>query len=300
MRWRRGGGRAAIAACAIGLLSGCAGSEPGADTTSATPTPATATTAADAGVLLELVQLRGDVAGAMVELRVTNEGDDELVIERAAYASSRWSAPMERVDEARIPPGARRNLQLQLPEPTCDAAPLEHLATLELADGTRVEGVPADPFGQLDALDDAVCDLRAFASEVAAVEWLDPEIPADGSGPAILRLRVSPVAGGGAAVGTIDEVAATVLLAPLDASAARIEALPVGLAIATGTPATVVDVPLTPGRCDLHAVAEDKQGTIFRVRATQGGERVDLLLPSPEAQRKALLDWAVARCAALP
>ena len=86
------------------------------------------------GVLVELVQLRGDVASGHVELRVTNRGDRELVIASAAYESSRWSAPMVRDDEARIPPGARRNLRLPLPEPTCDAGPLEHRATLRLAE----------------------------------------------------------------------------------------------------------------------------------------------------------------------
>lgn len=280
--------------CAVAvalLVSACASPAP---TASPTAEPA------EPSVVLELVQLRGDVASGHVELRVTNEGDEAVDIARATYASSRWSAPMVRDDDASIPPGARRNLRLLLPEPTCDAAPVEHRATLELADGRVLEGEPGDPFGQLEALDDAECDLRAFAREVAAVEWLDPEIPGDGSGPAILRLRVSPVAGSGAAVGSIDEVAATVLLAPLDASAARIEALPVGLAIEAGAPATVIDVPLTPGRCDLHAVAEDKQGTIFRIRATRGGERVDLVLPSPDSQRDALLGWVVARCAVLP
>ena len=35
------------------------------------------------------------------------------------------------------------------------------------ADGSVVEGEPQDPFGQLDALDDRVCDVRAFARDVA-------------------------------------------------------------------------------------------------------------------------------------
>ena len=54
---------------------------------------------------------------------------------------------------------------------------------------------------------------------------------------------------------------------------------------------------IRPGRCDLHAVAEDKQGTIFRIRATAAGEPADLLVPVPDEQRDALLGWVVARCA---
>jgi hypothetical protein len=286
--------RAAATAAGIGAvlaLAACAG---------APDAPPSATTASEAPLALEVVQLRGDVASGHIELRVTNEGDAALEVARAVYESNRWSAPMERSRGDAIPPGASRNLRLQLPEPTCDAGPLEHRARLELADGRVVEGAPGDPLGQLDALDDAVCALRDFEREVAAVRWLDPVVPADGSGPAIVRLELVPVAGEGAAGGSLDEVAATVLLAPVDASGARIEALPVGLPIEPGGAPAVVEVPLTPGRCDAHAIAEDKQGTLFRIRARVDGEPVELVLPSPDAQRDALLAWVVARCAALP
>lgn len=273
--------RPAAALLGVLALAGCAG----------------APEATVAPVQLEVVQLRGDVAGGFVELRVTNPGTVELVVERATYESSAWSAPMERVDEARIPPGARRNLRMQLPEPTCAPGPVEHRATLELADGTVVRGEPQDPLGQLEALDDAVCDLDAFERGVAALSWLEPEIPADGSALAMLRLEVSPVAGAGERLGSIDAVAATVLLTPADAAGERLESLPVALEVAAGDPPTVVEVPLVPGRCDLHAIAEDKQGTIFRIRATAGDEPVDLRLPAPDDQRDALLAWVVARCA---
>lgn len=267
-----------------------------------TASPATPSTmpASDADAVLEIVQLRGDVVSGHIELRVTNEGDAALEVARAAYESSRWSAPMQRAEGDAVPAGASRNLRLQLPPPTCDEGPLEHRAVLELADGRVVAGVPGDPLGQLEAIDDAACALRSFERDVAAVRWLDPAIPADGSGAAIVRLEVVPVAGEGVAGGSVDEVGATVLLAPVDASGNRIESLPVGLAIEPGDEPAVVEVPLTPGRCDAHAIAEDKQGTLFRIRATIGGEPVELVLPSPDAQRDALLAWVVARCAALP
>lgn len=272
---------AAIGALTIGA-TGCAG-----------PTaPATA-----GPVQLEIVQLRGDVAGGFVELRVTNDAATELVIERASYASSAWSAPMERVDEARIPPGARRNLRMQLPEPTCEAGTVEHRAVLELADGTVVEGEPGDPLGQLEALDDAVCDRRAFERDVARLRWLPADIPPDGARAAVLQLEVAPAAGAGAPLGSVDDIGATVLLAPADAAGDRIESLPAALEVVAGAGPTVVDVPLVPGRCDLHAIAEDKQGTIFRIRATAGDEPVQLVLPVPDDQRDALLGWVVARCA---
>ncbi|MCR8671898.1 hypothetical protein, partial [Agrococcus sp. HG114] len=280
------GAALALGACAAG------GEAPRAPTPSAEP-------AADARVLLEIVQLRGDVTSGHIELRVTNEGDELLEVTRAVYESTRWSAPMVRDDDARIPAGARRNLRLQLPRAVCGAGPLEHRAVVELADGRRLEGAPEDPLGQLERLDDAECDLRAFERDVAAVAWLEPAIPADGSGPAVVRLELAPVARAQGEAGTIAAVDATALLAPLDASGTRTESLPVGAALEPGAPPSVVEVPLVPGRCDLHAVAEDKQGTLFRIRATRGGEPVDLLLPSPDAQRDALLDWVVARCAVL-
>lgn len=287
----RRGAAAVWGAVVLLSIAGCAGSPGRAP--SAMP-------ATEASIVLELVQLRGDVASGHVELRVTNGGAAELEVARAVYESSRWSAPMERTEGDAVPPGASRNLRLQLPEPTCDEGPIEHLARLELADGRVVAGAPGDPLGQLESIDDAACALRAFEREVATVRWLEPVIPADGSGPAIVRLELDPVAGEGAAGGTVDEVGATVLLAPADASGNRIESLRVGLALEPGGETAVVEVPLTPGRCDAHAIAEDKQGTLFRLRASTGGEPVDLLLPSPDAQRDALLAWVVARCAAQP
>ncbi|WP_148058741.1 hypothetical protein [Agrococcus jenensis] len=286
-----------VVLCAVLGVAGCATAPAEPDPVPETTVPQTTAPEATVPVLLEIVQLRGDVAGGFVELRVTNEGTDELVIERAAYDSSAWSTTMTRVDEARIPAGARRNLRLQLPEPTCEPGPVEHRATLELADGSVVEGEPQDPLGQLDALDDRVCDVRAFARDVAGLAWLAPDIPADGSRAAVLRLEVSPAPGGGERLGSIDDVAATVLLTPTDARGGRLEALPVALEIVAGAAPTVIEVPLAPGRCDLHAVAEDKQGTIFRIRATAAGEPVDLLVPVPDDQRDALLGWVVARCA---
>jgi hypothetical protein len=308
MRRRGSSGAALLAGAALigaAMLGGCTIPAPGAATPTqgaATPTPTTPATpgAPDASaVLLEVVQLRGDVASGHIELRVTNETNAPLAVVRATYASSRWASPMVRDDDAEIPPGARRNLRLALPEPTCDRAPIEHLATLELADGAVIEGVPEDPLGQLDSLGADACDLRDFEAAVADVDWLPPEIPLDGSGPAVLRLRFSPLAAPSPQRATVEAILATPLLAPVDAAGTRADPLPIGVELRRSDRPTVVEVPLEPGRCDLHAIAEDKQGTIFRVLGTMGGEPIDLVLVSPPEQRDALLNWAVERCRAL-
>lgn len=305
VRWHRGRCAALLFGAAV-LVSGCAASpasEP-QSTRAATASPAPAASrapaasphpdaAAEPDVLVEIVQLRGDVTTGHIELRVTNETDAPLTIARAIYVSSRWTEPMTTDDPATVPPGLRRNLRLQLPDATCDAAPLEHRATLLLDDGTALERVPEDPLDQLETLDDPECDLRAFTSTVAQLRWLDPSIPASGAGPAVVRLRVEPTA---QVSGSLDAIDATVLLTPVDAFGTRVEQLPLELAIAPGTTPTELAIPLEPGRCDLHAIAEDKQGTMFRVRAQVDGEPVDLVLPSPDAQRNALLDWVVERC----
>ncbi|WP_347753698.1 hypothetical protein [Agrococcus sp. ProA11] len=287
---------AALLVAATLLTGGCAAAPSDSPGASATPE-----------AVVEILQLRGDVATGHIELRVTNHAEAPLTILRATYASTRWSAPMTTENPATIPPGLRRNLRLQLPEATCDAGPLEHRAELELADGTVLELLPGDPEQQLEALDDRACDLQRFASTVAQISWLEPSIPADGAGPAIVRLRIDPigidptgVAATAQASGSLDAIDATVLLTPVDAAGMRVEQLPVGLQIRPGDAPTDVAIPLEPGRCDLHAIAEDKQGTLFRLRASIDGEPIDLVLPSPDAQRDALLDWVVDRCAARP
>lgn len=130
------------------------------------------------------------------------------------------------------------------------------------------------------------------------MRWLEPEIPAAGAGPAVLRLEVAPVAGEGR-LGRLLDVGATTLLAPVGPDRGRSARLPIGLDLPGGAAPTVVELPFEPGRCDLHAIAEDKQGTLLRIRAELAGAPLELLLPSPEAQRDALLAWAVARCDAL-
>lgn len=249
-------------------------------------------------VLLEVLQLRGDVATGHIELRVTNETHAPLTVVRATYDSNRWSAQLGFAGEAEIPAGARRNLRLQLPEPTCDTAPLDHRAAIELVDGTVLEQEPADPQGQLQELDAPVCDLRRFEREVASLDWLEPRIPAAGAGAAVLRLEVTPVAGAAGERGTLDALTATPLLTPVDASGTRIAEAALGLEIVPGAAPTVLEVPIEPGRCDLHAIAEDKQGTVFRVRGSVAGEPIELVLVTPEAQRGALLTWVVEHCTA--
>lgn len=298
--WHDGGvlvrrcARSALALVAALLAVGCEAA-PAPVASGSTP-PSAAVPAAARGVRMEIVQLRGDVASGHLELRVTNESDAALTVVRATYESSRWAEPMVREDEAQIPSGLRRNLRLELPEPTCDAAPVEHRATLELSDGTVLEAEPEDPLGQLERLDAPACDLQRFEEQIAALSWLPPRIPADGGGPAVLRLEVAPVEQPGAQRGTLETVTATTLLTPVDASGERLELLPLDLPIARGDGTTVVEVPLEPGRCDLHAIAEDKQGTIFRVLGELDGAPIELVLVSPRAQREALLDWVVARC----
>lgn len=71
--------------------------------------------------------------------------------------------------------------------------------------------------------------------------WLEPSIPADGAGPAVLRLELAPLAEPSGRLGAIDAVAATVLLAPVDASGTRIEHLPVGLQLRGGDAPSVVE-----------------------------------------------------------
>jgi hypothetical protein len=305
----RSSGWVGLALVVMLVTGGCAGSPTPAPSGNDGETAAPSATGASAEpeqpaepeVLMEIMQLRGDVASGHIELRVTNDSDASLRVVRATYESSRWSAPMVRDDEAEIAPGQRRNLRLELPEPTCDwPAPIEHLATLELADGTVLEQQPADPLDQLEWLGQEICDLRLFEQEVAGLTWLEPSIPADGSGPAVLRLQVDPVQEPSEQRGWIGAVTATALLTPVDASGTRVEDLPLDLTISRGDRPTVLEVPLEPGRCDLHAIAEDKQGTIFRLPSMMGGEPIALVLASPDAQREALLDWAVARCAAQP
>lgn len=241
----------------------------------------------------EIVQGRGDVRDGIVGIVVTNESDVDIVVDHAEYRSSALVEPLIGGDDEAIPAGASRALRGELPTPTCDGAPIVDEVVVVLDDGTEVLLDPGDPYDQIATLTEAPCTRIAVAA-VADVAWSPLEVPDPPLGAdATVALRLTPT---GAGTLEVLSVESTVLLAVVDAAGRRATSVPVGVTVAPGGDAQRIAVTVRPGRCDAHAIAEDKQGTIFVFRIVLDGEPRTLRLPSDDAMRAALLDYVAASC----
>jgi hypothetical protein len=161
----------------------------------------------------------------------------------------------------------------------------------DLRQTSRLE--PADPFGVIERLADRECLARSVTS--AARLTLSDSLTETSSdvGTATIELRVEPSGDSDAPSFTIESVDATPLLSPARGEArwtVDVDVRP--LDAPSSVPLTV-----SPARCDAHAVAEDKVGTILplRVRLESGVEGI-VAVPASDALRAALYDFIARSC----
>lgn len=265
-------------------LTGCAGA--------AEPAPTL-----PAGVTVELVQLRADVAPRQAQVHVTNGSDAAITIGDVRVEDARFEGPATRVlagHTSTVPAGRSVDVRVQLPAVDCtapkDAVP-EVVLELVGDDGSgEVTASASDPLGFVAPLHVRECRREQLADAVT-VAFTGFRASAPGA-PAALELTISPTGGGAA---TIVGVQRTNLLDFAGATVAG--AYPLDLAIEAGSAERfVVELPLVPFRCDPHAVQEDKRGTIFDVRVELGGEPGEIELFVGEELRGEILTWVAAWC----
>ncbi|KQV24706.1 MULTISPECIES: hypothetical protein [unclassified Microcella] len=311
----RTAGRVAVAALSAALaaagLTGCAGAT-GSDSPPR-PAPVEALPASTDAIAVEaeVYRTRIDAARDGIQLSVTNEGDAALALDGARLESPLLSAALERIDDAVIPAGATRDLPMTLVEPRCPASPEgrapdapEAVLLVPLADGSVTElRVPTtDRIGQWAAWVESACFAQAVAERV------ELSVRADGGAGGtigvelVVRPREGPVGDrGGAEVVRLMSVSGTVLLGALDAAGERAEGIPLDVVVDPASPTVapiVVPLRFSPNRCDAHAIADDKQGTLFRVGVALGERTGTVTIVSDDATKEALYAALTASCAA--
>jgi hypothetical protein len=267
-------------------LAGCAGA-PATEPSSSLP----------AGVTVELMQLRADVAPRQAQVHVTNGSDETLTIGEVRVEDPRFEGPAMRVVADRtstLPAGRSVDVRVQLPGVDCSATEGgEPEVVLELVgdNGTaQVTASATDPLGFVGPLHERECRGERL-TDAATLAFTGFQESAPGEA-AALELTVSPT---GEAEATIAGVQATNLL---DFGPASVDgAYPLDLSIAaTDAEPVVVQLPLVPFRCDPHAVQEDKRGTIFDVRVVVEGEPGEIELFVGDELRGRILSWVAAWC----
>ena len=276
-----------VAAVALALV-GCTRGRPPAPRT---PIP----TDVLAGISVEVRQGRSTWAQRVVQVRVTNAGPGDVSVTGVRLTTPDVEG-VAATDRGRVlRSGVDRDFSVALGDPVCDddtSGPAR--AEVDLTDDaggrSTVAVEPADPQGHLARIHGEDCAGAAVAAG-ATLTLADSITTADAGGTPVAQvvLEVVPVVGGPRV--EVTQVDRTVLFAPPGGAVSW----PVALDTAGGAGRVVL--PAAAGRCDLHAVADDKRGTFFGVHTrVDGVEQPVFYLPSSEALRSALFSFLRTAC----
>jgi hypothetical protein len=293
---RRALGSRVIASCVAVVLtvSGC--------TAVGSPVPPTTRAASAEDLVIEFRQNRDQVASDAAIVRVGNGGDHDITIVGLELAGSAFTAPTVRDRSSTIRAGQTTDLAVELPPIDCDAGDGDAQVDLQL----RLDDGAVLTASDLSDPTDALQRIRASTCTVAAVQRIAevaaaPGIRLEGAGAttvAVLTITAVPTG----APGRLELVAlrSTVLLrpAPTDGGGDPPQDWPLSLTVDAASGPQSIELRIVPTRCDPHALAEDKVGTLFPlvVRIDDGPEAA-MTLPLDAGTAEALKDAVRARCA---
>jgi len=240
---------------------------------------------------------------------VRNDAAVPLTVVEARLASDALSSTIVRERTTVIPAGATRDLAMRLPAVACPAGeavprgtpPPDAVLVVQLIDGSTAEvSVPTtDRLGQWADWVAVECLAVAVDQQVALAVRHDP---ARDEGPLIgLLLDIEPrPASPGVSDGprvAVQSLSDTVLFGLVDAaSGERITSAPLPAGAEGGAGAVSIPLLLTPARCDAHALADDKQGTLFRVSVVVDGTPGTVTIVADAATTAALYDAYTRAC----
>ncbi|MFJ5957357.1 hypothetical protein ACIQC5_15540 [Paenarthrobacter sp. NPDC092416] len=252
-------------------------------------------------IAVEVNQSRDQYGKEAILIQLTNTSDTPLTVTAARLDSALFDGEIVWTPangSLELPPRQPKSVPVPLPPAACEPAPSGPIAAAvqysappdQNSREAKVEAT--DPFGVLTRNSDELC-LASEAAAIASVV-LDPglEVAPDGS-TAVVRLVITPAAtsAGSPQSLTIESIDGTTLLAEVPA-----DPWPRNLTVPSGAVQQEVALRIRPARCDPHAVAEDKVGTLLPLRI-QVGERHGLLkIAAPNDLRGRIYDFVTAAC----
>ena len=262
-------------------------------------------------------QFRDNYGKQIIEIELTNKSASTITVQAASISTPLFAAGIAwRVspDPVQIPPGQAKSLPAQLTAANCrtgtgttggspgieaqdSVSVTVRLSPNGAAEKGAQESFPAtDPFGVLVRNNTEQC-LARDVSSVAAI-GLGPELDVSDDGlRAVLRLsirpsvRSSPAQHSGAGRLVIERIDGTPLLAEDPA-----KPWPLNLTVEAGGPARELELGIRPARCDPHAVAEDKVGTVIPLSVMVGVRTGILKIAADRDLRGRILDFVTAAC----
>ncbi|MFE4543372.1 hypothetical protein [Arthrobacter sp. NPDC056727] len=252
-------------------------------------------------------QSRDQYGKQAIQLLLTNMSGGPLNVAEARLASALFQGDIvwkPSGGSLELPPNQPKSVPAGLPAPDCRGQstgqqPIAHVKYSEPGNAVLRELAPdaADPFGVLERNNSELC----LAAETAAVAdiALDRrlEVAPDGR-TAVVRLFITPKQTNGAGSGaagkpmTVESIDGTTLIAePSDGPWPR------DVRIVQGTPRSELRLRIRPARCDAHAIAEDKVGTLLPLHVSVGGHEGLLKVAAGSALRARIYDFVTAACA---
>ncbi len=253
------------------------------------------------GLSLSVDQNRTDVASRKLEVSFLNETGNVLTITRLELRAGQFVGTAHwPKDSTTIPADVTISLPVPLPKPDCVAVPTEVVVEFDyrLADGRAGTAVanPVDTLGRLPGIRQEDCLALSVESIVAVLLDSAPRVSTvAGRTVAEIDLTLTPTGAPGSV--HLISSASTTLLVPVgpegaDQPLATIDRTILG----TDAPSTVT-LHYAPNRCDAHAIAEDKRGTIFPLTlTTSDGFDGRLYLSATDVTRDALYTFVRTAC----
>lgn len=285
---------AVVLLAALGpMLAACSTGAPSTDPESSA-TPAEEVD----GLRVEVRQGRFDVPDGVLVVSFANDGDESVTVARAEVRSPALEPGMERTRPFDLGPGDRLDVRMPLTPSVCDARP-DTVVAVELRGGAQGDGaavgallVPSDPYDTMTRIADRDCLAQSAAAAASIV--LPQELRVTGSGAdarAVIDVAVQPAASGDASL-AIAQVLGTTLIGSEEGGS-----WPVGVEVSAGGDPVTIELPVRPARCDAHAIADDKRGTIlpFEVTTSDGREGA-LEFASGDALKAELYAYYAERC----
>ena len=266
---------------------------------------ATPPRALPAGIIVSVTQNRTDFAPRLLEIVVENGTDAEIDVRAASFDSPEYvAAAVWPKDGTTIRAGATAALPVPLAAADCTVDDPSPVVTLTLRTGSsdpvEVTTVPADPLDRLPALHSEDC-LRDAVDTVAVISAVTVPRLRDVSGTPVADLDVSIEPTGASGSIMLEDAVGTTLFAVADEeTAAVLPDRPLGIRVSASDEPSIVTLTLVPNRCDAHAVAEDKRGTIFPLHVTigDGADAASgvISITSSDEVKGALLDYLAGAC----
>jgi hypothetical protein len=268
-----------------------------------TGSPASPTLSTPDGLSVSIKQGRLDVVGHRLVVRFENDGDADVAVDGFVVETPTLDDGLVRSEPFEVAAGGALDIRLDLPASRCDDEPGPVVVTFDWhaaaqTDAPTEAGSSAgsltadDPFDTVARVNAADC-LAESVADVAAIV-MPEHLRSTGTGAdrrAFIDVVVEPAASGDATM-RIERVYGTTLLNAEDGIDWTL-----GVDVAAGDAPTTLSLPVRPARCDAHAIADDKRGTILPFEITAGdgrGGRLDV--PSSDGLKAELYAYYGERC----